>query len=79
MSFYRSAFMAAVVLMLAQFADAAGPEPVKLWPDGAPGAVGTEPADVPELRVYLPEEGKATGAGDCGLSGWGLRSAGHRP
>jgi acetyl esterase/lipase len=32
-----------------------------LWPDGAPGAIGKEPADIPTLTTYLPK-GKATGA-----------------
>jgi len=33
-----------------------------LWPDGAPGALGKEPSDIPTLTVFLPEPGKATGA-----------------
>ncbi len=33
-----------------------------LWPDGAPGALGTTPDDIPTLTPYLPEPGKATGA-----------------
>ena len=41
-------------------ADAPKPEP--LWPDGAPGATGTNPADVPTLTAYLPDPDKATGA-----------------
>ncbi len=36
-------------------------EPITLWPDGAPGAIGKEPADIPTLTPYLPKE-KATGA-----------------
>ena len=35
---------------------------IALWPDGAPGAVGREPADVPTLTPYLPLKEKATGA-----------------
>ena len=35
--------------------------PVVLWPDGAPGALGKEPADVPTLTPYLPPPGTATG------------------
>lgn len=35
---------------------AAGPEPVPLWPDGAPGALGEDEADRPEIRVYRPDE-----------------------
>jgi acetyl esterase/lipase len=34
---------------------------ILLWPDGAPGAVGKEPVDIPTLTVYQPKE-KATGA-----------------
>ncbi len=30
------------------------PKTLLLWPDGAPGAVGTTPDDVPTLTVYLP-------------------------
>jgi acetyl esterase/lipase len=37
-------------------------EPMKLWPDGAPGALGTADKDVPTLTPYLPATGKATGA-----------------
>jgi len=33
-----------------------------LWPDGAPGARGTEAKDIPTLTVFLPEPAKATGA-----------------
>jgi acetyl esterase/lipase/lysophospholipase L1-like esterase len=34
---------------------------ITLWPAGAPGAIGKEPADIPTLTPYLPKE-KATGA-----------------
>lgn len=30
------------------------PEPVQLWPNGAPGALGTEAKDRPSLRPYVP-------------------------
>jgi acetyl esterase/lipase len=33
-----------------------------LWPDGAPGALGTEAKDTPTLTVFLPAPDKATGA-----------------
>lgn len=36
------------------------PEP--LWPNGAPGARGTQPADIPTLIRYAPAEGRANGA-----------------
>jgi len=38
------------------------PETIPLWPLGAPGAVGKEPADIPTLTVYLPKPELATGA-----------------
>src|SRR5689334_8025549 len=37
-------------------------KPFPLWPDGAPGALGTADKDIPTLTPYLPEPGKATGA-----------------
>lgn len=33
-----------------------------LWPDGAPGALGSADKDIPTLTVYLPDPAKATGA-----------------
>jgi acetyl esterase/lipase len=33
-----------------------------LWPEGAPGALGTSNKDIPTLTVYLAEPDKATGA-----------------
>jgi acetyl esterase/lipase len=36
--------------------------PSPLWPEGAPGALGTSTNDIPMLTVYLPDAGKATGA-----------------
>ena len=36
--------------------------PVILWPGGAPGALGTEPVDIPTLTPYLPAKEQATGA-----------------
>ena len=33
---------------------AAAHDPIVLWPQGAPGALGTDPLDVPTLTPYLP-------------------------
>jgi acetyl esterase/lipase len=41
-------------------ADAA--EPFALWPEGAPGALGHAPEDIPTLTPYLPPKERATGA-----------------
>jgi acetyl esterase/lipase len=35
---------------------------IPLWPDHVPGALGKEDKDVPNLTVFLPEPGTATGA-----------------
>lgn len=36
--------------------------PVPLWPEGAPGALGTNANDIPTLTPYLPATNLATGA-----------------
>src|ERR1035441_4027380 len=33
-----------------------------LWAEGAPGALGKEPKDIPTLTAYVPDPAKATGA-----------------
>jgi len=42
-------------------ADPVSPEPILLYPDGAPGAMGSGDKDKPSIRVYAPEAGKQTG------------------
>ena len=39
----------------------AAPKEILLWPDGAPGAVGSEAADKPAVLVQLPPKEKANG------------------
>src|SRR5262249_39161625 len=34
----------------------------QLWPDGAPGAVGSEDRDKPAITIYLPAPEKSSGA-----------------
>ena len=36
--------------------------PVPLWPNGAPGALGTSSNDIPTLTAYVPDGTNATGA-----------------
>lgn len=38
------------------------PKAELLWPDGAPGALGTQDADKPTLAPYIVPEGRGTGA-----------------
>src|SRR5512144_2701667 len=51
-----------VVAFSFPFAQANPQEPIILWPNGAPGAIGKEPADIPTLTVYAAPKEKATGA-----------------
>lgn len=37
-------------------------DPIPLWPNGAPGALGTGTNDIPTVTPYLPDPAKATGA-----------------
>lgn len=50
-----------VLSLMAASASAIGPEPVVLWPNGAPGAMGTEDIDKPAIRIYQPDPAIATG------------------
>src|SRR5204863_7240391 len=49
--------------LLAAGGDKKGDTPPKtpLWPDGAPGAVGENPEDIPTVTVYLAPADKANG------------------
>ena len=55
-----TAILSAVTAPQTEAADS--PEVRLLWPDGAPGAKGTEDGDKPSLTIYLPEKDKANGA-----------------
>ena len=59
-------FSAAAVVFASTVVLAEGPpstqSPLPLWPDGAPGALGKEPKDIPTLTAFLPSADKATGA-----------------
>jgi len=66
------------LLVFAPALSAAPLTPVPLWPNGAPGALGTEPKDIPTLTVYPPDPGKATGAAFVICPGGGYQGvAGH--
>lgn len=51
------------LMLLVAFAALAAEEPRTqlLWPEGAPGAVGTQDADKPSLTIYLPPPGTSNG------------------
>jgi len=44
----------AAAWLLPCFSLLAAEKPITLWPDGAPGALGTTPKDIPTLTPYLP-------------------------
>lgn len=58
----KRSHLLAAVLTLAAAATAAPLQPLPLWPNGAPGALGTADKDIPTLTPYLPEPDQATGA-----------------
>ncbi len=55
------------------------PEPMLLWPSGAPGAVGGEDLDKPAIWVYLAPKEKANGTAVviCPGGGYGHLAYGH--
>ncbi|HEV3262208.1 MAG TPA: DUF6807 family protein [Gemmataceae bacterium] len=59
--------------------DGANHEVLLLWPEGAPGAVGTKDEDKPSLTIYLPPREKATGAAVviCPGGGYGFLAVDH--
>lgn len=56
-----------------------GPDEVPLWPNGAPGAAGTEAVDQPGIRIYPPAADKNTGAAVviCPGGGYGALAYDH--
>jgi len=58
----------------------AAPQKVELlWPDSAPGALGSADEDRPSLTIYLPDPAKAVGAGVvvCPGGGYGALAMDH--
>jgi acetyl esterase/lipase len=60
-------------------ASLAEPKVELLWPQGAPGAVGSEDRDQPTLSIYLPSTAKANGAAVviCPGGGYGALAVDH--
>lgn len=55
------------------------PVTIPLWPDGAPGALGSEPKDIPTLTIYTPSEENRTKTAIvvCPGGGYGNLATGH--
>ena len=58
----KTVFAAAIFFSSLMLSHAQMQTPVPLWPDGAPGALGTNATDIPTLTAYLPDATNATGA-----------------
>src|SRR5690242_13036276 len=58
----KNLFTLALAVSFPIFLHAEMQNPIPLWPDGAPGALGTTTNDVPTLTPYLPDPTNATGA-----------------
>jgi acetyl esterase/lipase len=67
-----AAFFALTALAPATFA--APLDAIPLWPQGAPGALGTAEHDIPTLTAFLPDPEKSTGAAIviCPGGGYGM-------
>jgi acetyl esterase/lipase len=64
---------------LSSAADPVSPEPILLWPSGAPGALGSDDADKPSIRMYEPEASKRNGTAVvvCPGGGYGALAIDH--
>ena len=51
-----------LLLLSLTFSRADMQKPIPLWPEGAPGALGSSTNDIPTLTPYLPDDPNATGA-----------------
>jgi len=71
------AFLVLLVLVLPAFAQE--PSTVPLWPNGAPGALGSDAADQPSLTIYLPGDKPAsrTAVVVCPGGGYGMLANNH--
>jgi len=58
----KTHFAAAILLSSLIMSHAEILAPISLWSGGAPGALGTNAADIPTLTPYLPDPTNATGA-----------------
>jgi acetyl esterase/lipase len=67
------------LLLLGQETPSAEPKVELLWPGGAPGAKGAQPADKPEMHIYLPPKDRATDTAIvvCPGGGYGGLAMGH--
>ena len=58
----KALFASTLLLLSLMLCRAQMQTPIPLWPNGAPGALGTSSNDIPTLTPYLPDPAAATGA-----------------
>src|SRR5262245_9883937 len=73
----QSTIAAVFAVILAAQLSAAEPKTELLWPEGAPGALGTESKDKPTLINYVPKEGNRAGIIVCPGGGYGGLAMDH--
>ena len=75
----RTLVLLSAIGLLNSTSAAAEPKVELLWPNGAPGAQGDAEGDKPTISIYLPAEGKATGAAIvvCPGGGYGHLAVDH--
>ena len=66
-----------VSLLLVATSTAAEPKTERLWPAGAPGALGDAAKDKPTLIIYLPEKSSGVGIVICPGGGYGGLAMDH--
>jgi acetyl esterase/lipase len=59
----RAAIALLLIILSAGISQAATHQTVLLWPNGARGAQGNQPEDIPTLTIFLPAPGTATRTG----------------
>jgi acetyl esterase/lipase len=59
---FSLALVTTVAAQIDPFGPQTTPRTIVLWPDGAPGALGKDEADIPTVTIYLPAPFQATGA-----------------
>jgi len=58
----KTIFVSAILFLSFTLSRAEMKSAIPLWPDGAPGALGTNTTDIPTLTPYFPDDTNTTGA-----------------
>jgi acetyl esterase/lipase len=65
-------FAATILFLSRMLSNAQMQTPIPLWPDGAPGALGTNAADIPTLTPYLATNATGAAMVICPGGGYGM-------